>query len=45
MQQLPEIEKVDSKNEIFCPKWPIYKGRRKLFIGFKTDMDKWNIVV
>ena len=45
MQQLPEIEKVDSKNEISCPKWTIYNGRRKECISFKTDMDKLNIVV
>ena len=45
MQQLPEIEKVDSKNEIFCLKWTLYNGRREVCKGFKTDMDKLNIVV
>ena len=45
MQQLPEIEKMDSMNEIFCLKWTIYNGRRKVCISFKTDMDKLNIVV
>ena len=45
MQQLPEIEKVDSKNEISCLNWTIYNGRRKVYIGFKTDMDNLNIVV
>ena len=45
MQQLPEIEKVDSKNEMYCLKWTIYNGRRKVCISFKTDMDKLNIVV
>ena len=45
MQQLPETEKVDSKNEISCLKWTIYNGRRKVCISFKTDMDKLNIVV
>ena len=45
MQQLPEIEKVDSKKEISCLKWTIYNGRRKICISFKTDMDKLNIVV
>ena len=44
-QHLPEIEKVDSKNEISCLKWTKYNGRRKLCISFKTDMDKLNIVV
>ena len=45
MQQLPEIEKVDSKNEYSCLKWTIYNGRRKVCICFKTDMDKLNNVV
>ena len=45
MQQLPEIEKVDSRNEIFCLKWTIYNGRRNVCINFKTDMDNLNIVV
>ena len=45
MQQLPEIEKVDSKNEISCLKWTIYNGRRKICISFKTDMNKLNVVV
>ena len=45
MQQLPETQKVDSMKEISCPKWTIYNGRRKVCIGFKTDMDKLNIVV
>ena len=45
MQQLPEIEKVDSKNEISCLKWTLYKGWRQVCISFKTDIDKLNIVV
>ena len=45
MQQLPEIEKVDSKNEISCLKWKIYNVRRKVCKSFKTVMDKLNIVV
>ena len=45
MQQLPEIEKVDSKNEISCVKWTIHNGWRKICIIFKTYMDKLNIVV
>ena len=45
MQQLPQIEKVDSRNIIFCLKWTIYNGRRKVCISFKTDMDNLNIVV
>ena len=46
MQQLPEIEKLDSKNEISCLKWTKkHNGRRKVCLSFKTDMDKLNIVV
>ena len=44
MQQLPEIEKVDSKNEISCLKWTIHNGSGKVCISFKSDMDKLNIV-
>ena len=45
MQQLPEIEKVDSKNKLSCLKWTIYNGRRKVCISFNTDLDKLNFVV
>ena len=45
MQQLPKNEKVDSKNEISCPNWTLYNGRRKVCISFKADMDKLNFVV
>ena len=44
-QQMPGIEKVDSKDEISCLKWTICKGRRKVCINFQTDTDKVNIVV
>ena len=45
MQQLPDIEKTDSKKEIFCLKWTLYKGRTKVCVKFQTDTDKLNIVV
>ena len=44
-QQLTDIEKVDSKDEISCLKWTIYNGRRKICINFQIDADKVNIVV
>ena len=44
-QQLPDIEKTDSKDEISCLKWTIYNGRRKVCVNFQTDTDKVNIVV
>ena len=44
-QQLPDIEKSDSKHEISFLKWTIYNGRRKVCINFQTDTDKVNIVV
>ena len=44
-QQLPDIEKTDSRNEISFLKWTIYNGRRKVCINFQTDTDKVHIVV
>ena len=44
-QQLPDNEKPDSKDEIFCLKRTIYNGRRKVCISFQTDRDKVNIAV
>ena len=44
-QQLPDIEEVDSKDEISCLKWTIYNGSRKVCINFQTDLDKMDIVV
>ena len=44
MQQLPDIEKTDSKEEISCQKWTIYNGSRKICENFQTDTDKLNIV-
>ena len=45
MQQLPDIEKTDSKEEKSCLKWTIYSCKRKVFVNFQTDTDKLNIVV
>ena len=46
MQQLPDIEKTDSKKEISCLKCTIYNGWRKVCVSFQTtDTDKLNIVV
>ena len=45
MQQLADFEKPDSKEEMFCLKWTIYNGRRKICVKFQTDTDKLNIVV
>ena len=45
MQQLPNIGKIDSKEEISRLKWTIKNGRRKIYLNFQTDTDKLNIVV
>ena len=45
MQQLPDIEKTDSKEEISCLQWTIYNGRRKVCVNFQSDRDKLNSVV
>ena len=44
-QQLPDIENVDSKDDLSCLKWTIYNARRKVCINFQTDTEKLNIVV
>ena len=44
-QQLPDVEKTDSKEELSCLKRTIYTGRRKVCVNFQTDTDKLNIVV
>ena len=45
MQQLPDIENTDSNEEVFCLKWTIYNGGRKVCVNFQTDTDNLNIVV
>ena len=45
MQQLSDIKKTDSKEEISCLNWTIYNGRRKVCVNFQTDTDKLNIAV
>ena len=45
MQQLPDIEKTGSKEEIACLKWTTYNGRRKVCVNFQTHRDKLNFVV
>ena len=42
-QQLPDIEKVDSKDEISCLKWTIYKGRKKYASTFKLMQTRWTL--
>ena len=44
-QQLPDSEKVDSKDEVSCLNWTIYKSRRKVRINFQTVTDKVSIFV
>ena len=45
MQQMPVIEKTDSKEELSSLKWTIYNGRSKVCVNVQTDTDKLNIVV
>ena len=44
-QQLPDIEKVDSRHEISCLNRTIYNGTRKICINFQTESGKVNFVV
>ena len=43
MQQLPDIEKTDSKEEVFCLKKTIYNGRSKVCVNLQTDTVKLDI--
>ena len=45
MQQLPDLGKTDSKEELSCLNWAILNGRRKVCVNFQTDTEKLNIVV
>ena len=45
MQQLPDIEKIDSKEDISGLKWTIYTGRGKVCVHFETDTEKLIFVV
>ena len=45
IQQLPDIEKTISKEEISCEKCTKYNGRRKVCVNFQTDTEKLSIVV
>ena len=45
MQQLPDIEKTYSKEEVSCLKWTICNGRTKVCVNFQTDTDTLNFVV
>ena len=45
MQQLPDIEKTDSKKQSFFLKWTIYFIRRKVCVNFRTDIENLKIVV
>ena len=43
LQQLPDIEKTDSKVEVSCLKWTFSNGRRKVCVNFQTDTQQMNI--
>ena len=45
IQQLPDTEKTDYKEELSRLKWIKYNGRRKVSANFQTDTDNLNIVV
>ena len=45
MQQLPDTEKTDSKQEKSRLIWTIYNGGKKVCVFFQTSRDKLNIVV
>ena len=45
MQQLPEVGKFDSEDEIFSLRWIIFNGRRKICVFYKSDTDYVGITV
>ena len=45
MQQLPDTEKTDSKEEVSRLNGTKYNGRKKVCVNFQTDTDKLNIVL
>ena len=45
MQQLPDIEKTDSKENMSRLKWTIYNGGREVCVNFQTDTDKLKFVM
>ena len=45
MQQLPDSETNNSKEEISRLKKTFYNGRRKVCVHFQTDTEKLNMVV
>ena len=45
MQQLPDLERTESMEEISCRKWTLYDRRKEVCSNVKTDTDKFNIAV
>ena len=44
MPKVPEIEKIDSKEELSCLDLTIYNGRRRVCVNFEPQTDKLSIV-
>ena len=45
LQELPDLQKLDHTEEVFCLKGKITLGRRKVCQNFKTDTNKLDIVM
>ena len=45
MQNLPDIEKTDSTEKMFCLKRTLFNGTRKVCENFSADTDKLDVVV
>ena len=43
MQQMPDIKKSDSKEEISCLKRTLQNGKRKVCVNFQTETDTLNV--
>ena len=45
MQQLANLEEIDSKEKNSCIKRALYDGRKQICVNLKTDTDKLIVVV
>ena len=45
IQQIPDAGKTDCTGDVFCLKWTVHNGIRKVCVKFRADTDKLNFVV
>ena len=45
MQQMPDTEITDSKEEVSCLNWTIYISRRRAYVNYQTHTENGKNVV